>query len=65
MKPGAFGGADITPINESLVSWCEKLSSEVDVVVPLTHQLIGADRETAGSKDLRSSRQGARTGSSP
>ena len=47
MKPGAFGGADITPINESLVSWCEKLSSEVDVVVPLTHQLIGADRETA------------------
>lgn len=47
MKPGAFGGADITPLNESLLSWCERLSLEVDLIIPLTHQLIGADRETA------------------
>ena len=54
MKPGAFGGASITPLNESLLSWCGKLSSQVDLIIPMTHQLIGRDRETAKlvQKDL-------------
>lgn len=47
MKAGAFRDCEIIPIRESLLEWYDKLKSQVDLVVPMTHQYMFADRELA------------------
>lgn len=47
MKAGAFNDCEIIPIKESLKDWYGKLKDSVDLVVPMTHQYMAADRDLA------------------
>lgn len=48
--PGAFGGAAIQPIVETAVRFKEQLHDKVDLVIPMTHQVIAQDRDMAKQK---------------
>jgi 2',3'-cyclic-nucleotide 2'-phosphodiesterase (5'-nucleotidase family) len=46
-RPGVFGGATITPVKTEAEKMQQKLVVEggMDLVLPMTHQVIGLDRE--------------------
>lgn len=48
-KPTSFGGCKIEPVNETMQDFYNKLKNleKVDVIIPLTHQLVEKDRELA------------------
>ncbi|KAJ3119781.1 hypothetical protein HK100_000155 [Physocladia obscura] len=48
-KPFHFGGADILPVNPTAIKFAESLKPSVDIIIPLTHQDISADRELANT----------------
>ncbi|EKX49475.1 hypothetical protein GUITHDRAFT_136136 [Guillardia theta CCMP2712] len=59
-RPGAFNNASIEPVEEVAERLLKRLyeEEEVDLVVPLTHQVVGKDRELArkmGSRQTLSS----------
>lgn len=47
MKAGAFNECEIIPIKDALKEWYVKLAQSVDLIVPMTHQYMAADRELA------------------
>jgi len=42
-----FGGAQILDVNQTAKQWAEKLSGQVDAIVPLTHQKKAEDTDLA------------------
>jgi 2',3'-cyclic-nucleotide 2'-phosphodiesterase (5'-nucleotidase family) len=46
-RAGAFGGAKIHPVVDTALRLHQKLSPEVDCVIPLTHQSMAHDRHMA------------------
>jgi 2',3'-cyclic-nucleotide 2'-phosphodiesterase (5'-nucleotidase family) len=55
MKVGAFGGADILPLMDSLKDLYTRLTAageKIDAIIPLTHQLMPLDRLLAGDTSM-------------
>ena len=54
MKVGAFGGCEIEPLMDALISIYHRLAAmNVDCVIPLTHQLMPLDRLVAAHTDMK------------
>lgn len=55
MKVGAFGGAEIVPLMDSLKDFYTRLTAAgeaIDAIIPLTHQLMPLDRLLAADTSM-------------
>jgi 2',3'-cyclic-nucleotide 2'-phosphodiesterase (5'-nucleotidase family) len=50
LKPGAFGGCAIQPLQDTAHTLYTQLRPGLDAVVPMTHQLIALDRALAAAR---------------